>query len=85
MLDRLPDQSMVTDENELKKIQARVLMLYGDQDPVVPIETALFARKHLPKAHLWVLPNTGHDSHEGKNKREFVRVSKEFFNHNWDK
>jgi hypothetical protein len=32
----------------------------------------------MPNAFLWIVPNTGHRSHQDKNKDHFISVSKEF-------
>lgn len=48
------------DDDLLAKIQARVLLMVGDRDPMVSIdETAAVARK-LSRGQLAVLPETGH-------------------------
>ena len=60
-------------------------MVLGDHDKVIPLESAALARKYLPESYLWILPNTGHGALEGKNKIDFVRVSKEFFSQSWPK
>jgi len=39
----------------------------------------------MPESYLWIVPNAQHGAHEGKNKNEFVRVSKEFFSNSWGK
>lgn len=85
LLDLFPDESSVTSDKDFKRIQTKVLMVLGDQDPIVPLESAVFARKHLPESYLWVLPDAGHGAHEGKNKIDFVKISKEFFSQSWHK
>lgn len=84
LLDHLRDRTAASiSDKELKKIQTKTLLVLGDRDNVIPLESAAFARKHLSKSYLWILPNTGHGAHEGKNKIGFVQVSKEFFSQSW--
>ena len=86
LLDQFPERTAASiSDNELKRIQTKTLMVLGDHDNVIPLESAALARKYLPESYLWILPNTGHGAHEGKNKIDFVRVSKEFFSQSWPK
>ena len=86
LLDQLSDRTAASiSDKELKRIQTKTLMILGDRDNVISLESAAFARKNLSKSYLWILPNTGHGAHEGKNKTDFVRVSKEFFSQSWPK
>jgi pimeloyl-ACP methyl ester carboxylesterase len=83
LLDQLPNYSASITDKELKRIQAKTLIILGDQDNIITLESVAFARKYLSRSYLWILPNTGHGAHEGKNKIDFVRVSKEFFSQSW--
>lgn len=84
LLDQLPDRTLsLISDKELKKIRAKTLIVFGDRDSVTPVESITFARTYLPHSYLWILPNTGHGAHEGKNKIHFVRVSREFFSQSW--
>ena len=86
LLDQLVDRTAASiSDKELKRIQTKTLMVLGDRDNVIPLESAAFARKYLSKSYLWILPNTEHGAHEGKNKIDFVRVSKEFLGQSWHK
>ena len=86
LLDQFPDYSTSSiNDKEFKRIQAKTLIVLGDQDHLAPIESVTFSRKYLSRSYLWILPNTGHGAHEGKNKIEFVKVSKEFFSQSWNK
>ncbi len=85
ILEQLPNYNVSVSDDEMKSIQTRVLFVWGDQDDSFPLECIAAARKNLPNSFLWVLPNTGHGAHKDKNKSEFVRVSKEFFNQSWSK
>ena len=53
------------------------MIILGDDDSF-PLEEVARVRKNLPNSDLWILSNTGHVAHEGKNLPEFLRVSKEF-------
>ena len=84
LLDQLPDYSASSiNDREFKRIQTKILIVLGDEDNLTPIESVVFARKYLSHSFLWILPNTGHGAHEGKNKIDFVRVSKYFFSQSW--
>ena len=48
------------DSTDLARIIAPTLLLWGDRDRVVPLRSARRLLDHLPKAHLEVLPNSGH-------------------------
>ena len=65
-------------DDELRNIKPEVLLVLGDDDNGMPLEEAARVRKNLPKSDLWILPNVSHGAHEGKNKKEFIRISKAF-------
>ena len=44
----------------LSRIVARTLIVYGDRDPLYPVEMALEMYRAIPRSALWVLPNGGH-------------------------
>ena len=44
----------------LSTINARTLLVVGDQDPVLPLELALEMYRAIPDAALWVVPGQGH-------------------------
>ena len=44
----------------LSKIVARTLIVYGDRDPLYPVEMAVEMYRAIPHAALWVLPESGH-------------------------
>jgi pimeloyl-ACP methyl ester carboxylesterase len=86
LLDQFPYYSASSiGDKEFKRVQAKTLIVLGDQDNLTPMESVTFARKYLPESYLWILPNTEHGAHEGKNRIDFVRVSKEFFSQVWHK
>lgn len=44
----------------LARITARTLIVYGDRDPLYPVEMALDLYRAIPGAALWVVPGGGH-------------------------
>jgi pimeloyl-ACP methyl ester carboxylesterase len=44
----------------LSKIAARTLIVYGDHDPLYPVEMAVEMHRAISRSALWVLPNSGH-------------------------
>ena len=45
---------------ELGRISARTLVVYGDRDPLYPVEIGVGLYRAIPRAALWVVPNGGH-------------------------
>lgn len=85
ILDQFPHYSVSVSDEEMESIRAKILFVLGDQDSSLPLEAVSQAKKKLLNSFLWVLPNTGHDPQEGKNKQEFVVKSKEFLKDQWIK
>jgi pimeloyl-ACP methyl ester carboxylesterase len=44
----------------LSTITASTLIVYGDRDPLYPIEMAVDMYRTIPRSALWVVPNGGH-------------------------
>ncbi len=44
----------------LSKIIAPTLIVYGDRDPLYPVEMAVEIYRTIPRSALWVVPNGGH-------------------------
>jgi len=44
----------------LSRIAAPTLIVYGDRDPLYPVEMAIQMYRAIPRAALWVVPNGGH-------------------------
>jgi pimeloyl-ACP methyl ester carboxylesterase len=44
----------------LSRIKARTLIVYGDRDPLYPVEMAVEMYRAIPRSALWVVPNAGH-------------------------
>lgn len=64
--------------DQLAKIKARTLIVHGDND-FVPVSQAWEMFQNIPKAHIWISPNTGHIPQFGAaNDTDFVRRTLEF-------
>ena len=71
--------------DQLATIKARTLVVHGDND-FVPVAQAFEIYKHIPKAHLWIVPNGWHMPHVGaQNEVDFTRKTLEFLNGKWSK
>lgn len=44
----------------LSRIKASTLIVYGDRDPLYPVEMAVAMYRAIPRSALWVAPNGGH-------------------------
>lgn len=63
----------------LAGIQARTLIVHGDNDPVAPVSNALDMFRHIPGSSLWVIPDGKHLPHLNKRfQPEFFRTMGEF-------
>jgi pimeloyl-ACP methyl ester carboxylesterase len=63
----------------LATIAARTLIVYGDRDPLYPVEMAVEMYRAIPGAALWVVPEGGHGPiFTGDDKAEFARRSLAF-------
>jgi pimeloyl-ACP methyl ester carboxylesterase len=70
----------------LNTIKAQWLVVNGDNDEPVPLQLALEMHQSIPNSRLWIVPNGGHLPHlDAGIQPEFLRVSLEFLNGNWDK
>jgi pimeloyl-ACP methyl ester carboxylesterase len=45
---------------DLARISASTLIVYGDRDPLYPVEMAVEMYRAIPKSALWVVPGGGH-------------------------
>ena len=63
---------------DLQKISCPTLVIGGDHD-VIKEEHTMEIYKNIPKAYLWILPNSGHST-PIKYADEFNRKIGEFFN-----
>jgi pimeloyl-ACP methyl ester carboxylesterase len=58
---------------DLARIRARTLVVYGDRDPLYPVEYGVELYRGIPDASLWVVPGGGHGPIAGENEAEFTR------------
>jgi pimeloyl-ACP methyl ester carboxylesterase len=63
---------------DLSKITARTLIIYGDRDPLYPVDMGVAIYRAIPNAALWVMPNAGHGDIFGDNKAAFVATTQRF-------
>jgi pimeloyl-ACP methyl ester carboxylesterase len=56
----------------LATITARTLIVYGDRDPLYPVELAVEMYRAIPSSALWVVPNGGHGPIFGAMAAKFV-------------
>jgi len=83
ILEQFPDYSVTVSESELKSIKTKTLFIVGDNDPAVQLDCVIQAKTNIPHAFLWIVPNTEHGVHTGKNRNLFLETSKDFLNQNW--
>ena len=73
----------------LSAIQAKTLIIHGDNDQLAPVSNALEIFQNIPKSYLWIVPNGGHFCFppylDPKNEIDFVKRTMEFLNGDWDK
>ena len=60
------DTGMRLELNALRSIKARVLVILGDRDGLIPVEKGVEMYRAIPKAQLMILPNMGHDWGAGR-------------------
>jgi pimeloyl-ACP methyl ester carboxylesterase len=63
----------------LSKITASTLIIYGERDPLYPIERALTTYRAIPRSVLWVVPNGGHGPVYSNGRAQFARTVLAFF------
>jgi pimeloyl-ACP methyl ester carboxylesterase len=63
--------------DQLATIKARTLVVHGDND-MVPVSQAWEMFQNIPKAHLWISPNTSHGPPFGPNQGDFIRRTLDF-------
>jgi len=63
--------------DDIKKITAPTLIIWGDRDQYLPVEDALELYRLLPNAELAVLPNTDHSLSRTK-VEQFANLAKDF-------
>jgi len=71
--------------DRLARITARVLIVHGDDDPIVPVSEAWEAYTGIAKARLWIVPHGRHLPYlAAANRDDFVRRVTEFLDGKWE-
>lgn len=83
ILSQVPNYDVSVSDEELKSIQTKTLLVFGDGDDSIPLEEISRTKRLLPASWLWIVPNTGHSAHKDKNKDAFLNISKEFLGDHW--
>lgn len=62
----------------LSTITARTLIVYGDRDPLYPVQMAMEMYSAIPRSYLWVVPNGGHGPIFGEMAGSFAETALAF-------
>jgi pimeloyl-ACP methyl ester carboxylesterase len=57
--------------------------VHGDRDPLYPVDLAMEMYAAIPRAYLWVIPNSGHGLIFGKIAGYFVETVLAFLHSEW--
>lgn len=63
----------------LSTITASTLVVYGDRDPLYPVEMGVAMYRAIPRSALWVVPNGGHGPVFAARAAQFAQTALEFF------
>jgi len=63
----------------LATITARTLLVFGDRDPLYPVQIPVEMHASIPKSRLWIVPNGGHGPIFGDLRERFVETALSFF------
>jgi len=63
----------------LSQIASPTLIVYGDRDPLYPVEMAVEMYRVIPRSALWVVPNGGHGPVFLEAAAPFARTVLRFF------
>jgi pimeloyl-ACP methyl ester carboxylesterase len=63
----------------LSRITASTLIVYGDRDPLYPVEMAVEMYRAIPRSALWVVPSGGHGPVFFDAAAQFARTAIGFF------
>ena len=64
----------------LHTIQARTLIVFGDSDPLYPVELAVELQKEIPNSSLRIVPGGGHGPIFGPHSARFEETATAFLN-----
>lgn len=65
--------------SSLSRIQPPTLIVYGDRDPLYPVEMAITMYRAIPRSALWVVPNGGHGPVFFDAAAQFAQTALAFF------
>jgi pimeloyl-ACP methyl ester carboxylesterase len=63
----------------LSKLTPATMIMYGDRDPLYPVEMAVEMYRAIPQCSLWVVPNGGHGPIFGDAAPQFAETALKFF------
>jgi pimeloyl-ACP methyl ester carboxylesterase len=63
----------------LSRITASTLIVYGDRDPLYPVEMSVAMYRAIPRSALWVVPNCGQGPVFGAAAAQFAQTALAFF------
>jgi pimeloyl-ACP methyl ester carboxylesterase len=63
----------------LSKVTAPTLIVYGDRDPLYPVEMAVAMYRAIPRSSLWIVPNGSHGPIFGEAAPQFSHSALKFF------
>lgn len=78
LFDKNLDYQIDLTDQEVKAITSKTLLVQGDRDELLGIDPAIKLYRNLPNSELWIVPNAGHISITGSNKKTFLTKSLEF-------
>ena len=64
---------------DLSKITASTLIVYGDRDSLYPVEMAVEMYRAIPRSALWIVPNGGHGPVFFDAAAQFAKTALAFF------
>ena len=68
---------------QLGRITADTLIVFGDRDPLYPVSMACDLRRTIPKSWLWIVPNGGHGPIFGPLGPQFRDTALRFLGGEW--
>lgn len=72
------DYKINIDDEDLKSLKTKTLIVNGDRDEIMGITPAVTLYENLPNSELWIVPNTGHIAITGDNQDSFLVNSVQF-------
>lgn len=69
----------------LSTITARTLLMYGDRDPLYPVQIALGMYTAIPRSYLWIIPNGGHVPLSSSLHEHFIKTVLPFLRGEWER